>query len=382
VEIHEEIANAVETGDALLFAGAGCSALIRIPVWGPYLESLAGEAERFEPETAALMRKRITNGDYLAAATLFKRILQAPPGEIHAALCRPFKPGTYDFRPLLPLASMPFSAIVTTNYDSSLFEARMQIAARERTVVPQLLTTRETKGAAYCDVPFVLFLHGRASLPIQAERIVFDEQDYRECYDEPSFTDGLLHLLSSRTCLFLGFSFKDPGIDAVLRTWTQRRGPAFPRTHLAVLPKSAAPLTAQLTAMNVRVLAYENAAGDHSDLWEAVSKAASLLSVATIPMGGFRLRRTPLAAARDMLAMCYARSSLGNRIEPLRNVVLDGIALALATENAPNGIALAALRQSMAHRLGMLPVEIDAQVEASIQRLVRLRLAASRMIRS
>lgn len=375
VEIHEELANTVGAGDALLFAGAGCSALIRIPVWGEYLKSLADEAERFEPETAALMRKRITTGDYLAAATLFKRFLKAPPGEIYAALSRPFRPGTYDFTPLLPLASLPFSGIVTTNYDSSLFEARVQIASREKTAVPQLLTTRETKGAAYCDVPFVLFLHGRASIPTQAERIVFDEQDYRECYeDDPSFTDGLLQLFSSRTCVFLGFSFKDPGIDSVLRTWTKRRGPAFPKTHLAVLPRSAVTLTAQLTAMNVRVFTYEDTDGNHSEVWEVISKAASLLAaVPSSPIGGFRLRRTPLGAARDMLAMCYARSSMGNRIEPLRNVVLDGIALALVTQNGSGGIGLGVLKQSMAQRLGMLPVEIDAQIEASIQRLVRLQ---------
>ena len=85
---------------------------------------------------------------------------------------------------------------------------RPSLISQNGTVVPQLLTTRETKGAAYCDVPFVLFLHGRASIAVQAERIVFDEQDYRECYDEPSFTGGLLQLLSSRACVFVGFSFK------------------------------------------------------------------------------------------------------------------------------------------------------------------------------
>jgi hypothetical protein len=59
VEIHEELARTIEAGDVLLFAGAGCSALIKIPVWREYLEFLAGQAEKFEPETATLMRKRI-----------------------------------------------------------------------------------------------------------------------------------------------------------------------------------------------------------------------------------------------------------------------------------------------------------------------------------
>jgi len=370
VEIHEELANTVAAGDALLFAGAGCSALLGLPVWGKYLESLAATAERFEAETAALMRRRIAAGEFLKAATLFKRILQAPTGEVYSALSQPFKPGTYDFKPLLPLSSMPFSGIVTTNYDSSLFEAQMCICSRDKKMLPQHLTTRDTKGAAYCDAPFVLFLHGRGSIPLQAEQMVFDEQDYRECYDEPSFTDGLLQLLSSRTCVFLGFSFKDPGIDSVLRLWTVRRGPAFPRTHLAILPRSAVSLTSQLAAMGVRILLYGD---DHAELWGAVSKAASMMAATSVPAGGYRLRRTPLTAARDMLAMCYARSSLGGPIEPLRNVVMDGAALALITQNSTVGIGVAALKVAMAQRLGMLPVEIDAQMEASLQRLVRLQ---------
>lgn len=371
--IDEALANTVAAGDALLFAGAGCSALIRIPVWNQYLQGLADEAEKSEGETAALMRKRIGAGEYLKAATLFKRILQAPPGEIHAALSRPFKPGTYEFTPLLPLVSMPFSGIVTTNYDSSLFEARMHIATREKAVPPQLLTTRETKGAAYCDVPFVLFLHGRASIALQAEHIVFDEQDYRDCYDNPAFVDGLLQLLSSRTCVFLGFSFKDPGIDSVLRTWAVRRGPAFPRAHLALLPVSAVTLASQLTAMNVRVLTYDDGGGDHSELWAAVSRAASMVTGTGGAVGGFRLRRTPLLAARDMLAMCYARSALANQIEPLKNVVIDGIVLALVSQSAPGGIQIGALREAVGRRLGMVPAEIDPQVEASLERLLRLR---------
>lgn len=370
MEIHDELASVVAAGDTLLFAGAGCSAVLGLPVWEQYLGSLAATAERFEPETAALMRKRIAAGEYLQAATLFKRFLKAPSGEIYSALSQPFKPGTYKFDPLLPLASMPFSGMVTTNYDVSLFEARMHICSRDKKTLPLLLTTRETKGAAYCEVPFVLFLHGRGSIPLQAEQMVFDEEDYRKCYDEPSFTDGLLQLLSTRTCVFLGFSFKDPGIDSVLRLWTARRGPAFPRTHLAILPRSAISLSSQLATMGVRILLYGD---DHTELWGAVSKAASIVSGASTPSGGSRLRRTPLTAARDMLAMCYARSSLGSPIEPLRNVVIDGVALALITQHSPAGITVASLRAAMAQRLGMLPAEIDAQMEAALQRLGRLQ---------
>ncbi len=125
MEVWQELVRSIEVGDALLFAGAGCSARINIPVWGPY---------------------------------------------------------------------------------------------------PELLATREAKGAVYCTVPFVLFLHGRASIPTQAEQSVFDREDYNTCYSDPAYTDGLLQLLSTRTCVFIGFSFKDPGIEALPCRSARTRG--------------------------------------------------------------------------------------------------------------------------------------------------------------
>ena len=195
--------------DTVLFAGAGCSAKVGIPVWADYLKHLALTAERYEPEVAALMRKRIDSEKFLAAAFLFKHELQAPEGDKWAAICAPFGAGTYSHEPLLPLVSLSFRAIVTTNFDSSLFDAWGDIATQRKIPRPQLLAREHTRGIAYIS-NFCLFLHGRASLPIQAENIVLDTKDYEQCYNDQAFTDGPLQLLGARTCLFVGFSFRDP----------------------------------------------------------------------------------------------------------------------------------------------------------------------------
>jgi hypothetical protein len=209
---------------------------------------------------------------------------------------------------------------------------------------------------------------------VQAEQIVFDEDDYREWYSDSSFTGGLLELLSSRVCVFLGFSFRDPGIDFALRTWTERKGPSFPKVHLAVLPRSSESLSSHLTAMNVRVVTYDDQHGDHSELWTAISRAASALSAGSAQPGGgsYRLRRMPLAAVRDMLGLCYARASLGKRIEPLRNVVLDGAILAQVTQAGPEGIAATSLRDAISRTLGVLLAEIEGEIDTGIQRLAQL----------
>jgi hypothetical protein len=368
MKVAEELAAVLECGDVLLFAGAGCSAEANVPAWPGYLEALASVAERYEPEVGSLMRKRIAAGEFLKAASLFKRTLSAPMGDKMNAMSEPFRPGRYDHTKLLALASLPFRGIVTTNYDSSLLEASAAIATQRSLQQPQAMGTRHTKGAAYVLDPFVLFLHGQASLNVQAEDMVFDEEDYDRCYGDAAFTDGLIALLSGRICLFVGFSFRDPGLDAVLRTWVRLRGPAFPRKHYAVLPVSESRLASKLAEMNVQVLRYDASAG-HNPLWEDVRKTAKSFSgrppaIATAPK--------PLEATRSVLAMCYARAALGKGIQPLRTLVVDGLTLAVITEASPGGgRSIEDLIPDIAHRLGVLPDEIKPEVVLAVQRLER-----------
>ncbi len=353
------------TGEAVLFAGAGCSAHLNIPVWPDYLHALAAEAEKHEPEIASLMRKRVQAGQFLEACTLFKRVLKAPPGDVANALSQPFRPGSYDCAPLVPLMSLPLSAAITTNYDTSLFDTWSQIAARNKSIPPQLLETRETHGAPYVPYPFVLYLHGRGSLPIQTESMVFDAEDYKRWYNDPGFTEGLLQLLSNRSLLFVGYSFKDPGLDAVLRTWEALRGPAFPRKHLALIPNANEALAWQLSRMNVEVLVYDPANG-HAALWAGIERAAELSPGAGPPVS--RRRFEPLQQAREVLAICYASASLGDKIEPLRRVALDGILLATISESGA-GLSRPDLEHRVATSLGIPLKELGPELSLSLERL-------------
>lgn len=356
----------------ILVCGAGCSARAMIPTWVDYLDHLAAFAHRHEPDLASLMRKRVREGAFLVAATLFKRFLSAPPADKLAALSEPFRQDAYDHRPLLALASLPFSAVITTNYDGSLFEAISTIASQRSDRHPHLLTTKDTKGAAFMSDRFFLFLHGQASVPLQAEHMIFDEDDYKRLYSDPPFTDGLLAILSNRTCVFLGFSFLDPGLNALLKLWTDLKGQAFPRKHYALLPDNQNELAYKLTQMNVEVATY-NKTADHSNLWDSVRDAASALTTqgreeALLPPPP----PAPHHAARDILAMTYTRSRLGKTIQPLRNIVIDGVVLALLTAAGGPGLTAAELYILVGRQLGIPIVEIEADVVAALQRLERL----------
>ena len=382
-DLARKIAAIAEEPGSLLFAGAGCSALLKIKVWKGYLEDLALVAEKYEPPIAALMRSRLNQNQFLEAATLFRRFLQAPPSEIFKAICQPFAVGTYTVEPLLPLASLPFGGIVTTNYDSSLFDARATIAVERsqsrlgmavpRESPPQILRKHEAKGAAYIPTPFVLYLHGQASLPVQAESMVFDQKDYDELYADARYTEGLLQLFSMRRCMFLGFSFADPGLDQVLKTWTALKGPTFPQAHIAVLPESGIALRPRLTSMNVEVLTYDDSSGSHDILWRAIADAAHLASAVARPSSKpgrpVSVRPAPLSAVRDLLAICYASASMGTRIRPLRRIVLEGVALAIITKNISGGLGQEQLLRGMAQTLGMPLNELAPEMPAILEHL-------------
>src|SRR5206468_1903317 len=92
-----------------------------MPTWSSYLEHLAAVAQQYEPETAALMRKRAANGQFLEAGQLYKTCTEIPRGVMYERLVEPFK--AYDATKLRALVALPNAAIVTTNFDRALHDA-------------------------------------------------------------------------------------------------------------------------------------------------------------------------------------------------------------------------------------------------------------------
>jgi hypothetical protein len=117
------LAAILEADRCILFAGAGVAARAGLPVWGSYLEQLAEVVESYEAMLARLIRKRILEGSLLLAAHYYKTCTEIPVGEKLAKLSEPFQSGRYNPERLVPLVRLPFTSIVTTNYDRSLHDA-------------------------------------------------------------------------------------------------------------------------------------------------------------------------------------------------------------------------------------------------------------------
>ncbi len=120
-ELSVVINDFVSQNGSCLFAGAGVGQKAGLPTWKRYLKHLATVASKYEPETETLMRKRIDSGLFLNAAELFKKCPEIPKGEIFKALAAPFE--KYSAEELQALMVLPFSAVVTTNYDRSIHDA-------------------------------------------------------------------------------------------------------------------------------------------------------------------------------------------------------------------------------------------------------------------
>ena len=312
-----------------LFAGAGVGARAGLPTWLQFMEHLATVASNYDPLTGELIRRRAESGHYLSAAVVYKTCPQIPRGEMHKQIATPFYSPPSSER-LRALVSLPFTAIFTTNYDRSLHDAFANVIGKSPKTV-ELGDPTMSRAPYYTDF-YIARIHGRVEVP---ETIVFAEDDYKHVEEDECYIDLLRHILTRYSCLFLGFSFVDPAIDNVFRIIEDRLSPGFPKLHLAILPADADQrLTAQLTRFNIETIQYE-ISEEHSALWEGInltSRKFTMAQKAEKPMA-----HLPLDTIKRFVATSYARAKLEEELQPLRDIVIDGIIVGILTEAGEKG---------------------------------------------
>jgi hypothetical protein len=273
-------------------------------------------AERYEAATAQLIRSRIGTSNYLEAAAYYKSCIAIPVGEKQKYLTEPFDKDKYSIDGLLSLSSLPFRAIVTTNYDRALHDAYSQI----RRVAPQCVELNDgtLKRAAFWE-HYIARIHGRAEVP---ESLILDNIDYNNLYTNAEYEDFLKVLLTQNRCVFVGFSFFDPAIARIFQ-FIKDKG-TFPALHFALVPQGQTELDGSFSKFNIEVATYNNNDNKHETLWKAIDLAAKEILEAT-PSENKTFRS--LDIAKRLLAVCYARVSMGIEGESLRDIVVEGIVL-------------------------------------------------------
>jgi hypothetical protein len=139
-------------------------------------------------------------------------------------------PGLRPLRTHRAIARLPFSSIVTTNWDRLLDDALREAGKRVTTVVENY----EVAFSNYGDVLLVK-MHGSIERP---HSIVVTERDYYDFFERlPSLVDMLLYFFATRTFLFVGYSLTDPNFKRmylqVTRHLQDRYGRLFRRVAYA-----------------------------------------------------------------------------------------------------------------------------------------------------
>lgn len=349
----------------ILFTGAGVSMLAGLPDWKGLLNQLAEGIRASDPMTAAQITHYVAKGSLTKAADFFWVTDETLESDKHTLIKRILV--DYNSKPLKPLASLPFKAVLTTNFDRSILDAIA--ATRNKSAIDYKWGDASFSQAVWETELYVARIHGGAEFP---QSMILSENQFRDLLGKELYIDLLTQVFLHRNVLFLGFSFYDPAIKYVFEQIERRFGVAPPGRHLAILPESnAAELVQKAARLNIDVVKY-NSANMHEALWTGVATYA-----ASIKRAQHRETVTsvhPYAATKQYLAACYARVSVASEHTPLREIVIEGILSAALQTEHPKSLGLLDLRETVRTALGVKGKDVDAIVRNAIKELVEAKL--------
>lgn len=192
-------AQALESGDVAVFAGAGLSRAAGYVDWKGLLKDIASDLKLdIDRETDLIAVAQYHLNEKRSRTRITQTIVDelagtAKPTPSHSVLAR-----------------LPIPTVWTTNYDQ-LLERAFENAGK----VVDVKIAQENLAHTKRGRDVVLYkMHGCITRPHEAVITKDDYEQYeRKC---PLFVESLKGDLISKTFLFLGFSFADPNIDYIL----------------------------------------------------------------------------------------------------------------------------------------------------------------------
>jgi hypothetical protein len=218
----------LSSGQAVAFLGAGASRPL-YPLWDGLIgELIDAAADRLTPKEAATCRALAYDSPE-AVVEIVRRGLG--PGVFREVLRRVLRVRTHpeSGRSWTPVQEMvcrcPFKAVVTTNYDPGIVDARMRVrptasATGFMTWEDELGLDRWRTGDVFGEAELpVLFAHGQHNRP---DSVVLATTEYRRAY--AGKLPQVLARLMDGHLVWIGFSFADQRIAAILREIADKTG--------------------------------------------------------------------------------------------------------------------------------------------------------------
>ena len=272
----------LKSGQAVAFLGAGASAPL-YPLWDGLIGELADAAAGRLSEAEAATCRALASSSPDAVVEIVRRSLGA--GVFREVLRQVLRARTdpvtgRSWTAVQELVCRcSFKAVVTTNYDPGIVNARMRIrpgaaATGFTTWEDELGLDRWRTGDVFGEDELpVLFAHGQHNRP---DSVVLATTGYRRAY-AGKLPHVLARLMDGHLC-WIGFSFADQRIGAILREIGERTGtradPGAAPRHVAVMAwdPDAAGNDPQILAQRAEIeygaqlILYPAPGGNHSAL--------------------------------------------------------------------------------------------------------------------
>jgi tetratricopeptide (TPR) repeat protein len=271
------------SGEAVAFLGAGVSRPL-YPLWDGLIGELVdAAADRLTPKEQATCRA-LAKDSPEAIVEIVRRGLG--PGVFREVLrgvlhVRTDPESGRSWTPVQELlCRCPFKAVVTTNYDPGIVDARMRVrpaasATGFMTWEDELGLDRWRSGDVFGEAELpVLFAHGQHNRP---DSVVLATTEYRRAY-AGKLPHVLGQLMVSGHLVWIGFSFADQRVAAILREIASQTGtridPGSAPRHVAVMAWDPDEVGNDLRVLAQRaeiehgaqMVLYPAADGDHSAL--------------------------------------------------------------------------------------------------------------------
>lgn len=217
------------SGQAVAFLGAGASAPL-YPTWTALIRDLVNTAtDRLtELQAATLLEEAAASPDEVVE--IVRRILGVPAyREVLREVLR-VRTDPVSGRTWTPVQELvcrcSFKAIITTNYDPGIVDARIRIrpgvsATGFTTWEDELGLDRWRTGDVFGDIELpVLYAHGQSNRP---DSVILATTEYRRAY-VGKLAQVLARLVDAAHLVWIGFSFADQRIAAILREIAQTSG--------------------------------------------------------------------------------------------------------------------------------------------------------------
>jgi len=224
----------IKNRECAVFVGSGLSTLAGLPSWKALLLQLLekyyeGHVDQKSKQTLLDMAE---SGRLVDLAEFIRASLR--PKTFRDTLITMLDP--HDAKPSethVTLASIPFSAVITTNYDH-LLEDTYSIVHDVRYARSYPYTNISALANLVAEKKFfILKAHGTVEDP---DNIIFSRTDHQQVmFSSPAYRTFFSSLFASRTFLFIGYSLSDPDLTIVLENLaTIFKG--FCPVHYVLLP--------------------------------------------------------------------------------------------------------------------------------------------------